>query len=53
MRRYLMCRHGAAKILSAAPESGAYFDTVTVRADERYQVLRDGKTLCAVQINWG
>ena len=30
MERYLMCSHGAAKILSSAPQEAVFLDTVRV-----------------------
>lgn len=51
MERYLMCSHGAAKILSSAPQEAVFLDTVRVSGYERYRVMKAGETLYAVMID--
>ena len=52
MERYLMCSHGAAKILSSAPQEAVFLDTVRVSGYERYRVMKAGETLYAVMIDY-
>ena len=51
MERYLMCSHGAAKILPSAPLEAVFLDTVRVSGYERYRVMKAGETLYAVMID--
>ena len=50
MSRYLMCTHGAARIVQEPPGSSEYVAVVAVSPQERYRVLRDGKALFAIKI---
>lgn len=50
MSRYLMCAHGAARIVQEPSGSSEYVAVVAVSPQERYRVLRDGKSLFAVKI---
>ena len=42
MSHYLMCTHGAARIVQEPPGSSEYVAVVAVSPQERYRVLRDG-----------
>lgn len=52
MERYLMCSYGAAKILPQPPNGAVPLGTVAVSRQERYRVLKVGRELCAVRLDW-